>query len=338
MWFATDGATKLFITSVASGTPGNVYTVTPSHASSPAETNATMTTAIAGGTGFTGQKGGSAVLNVPVPVGSPALGIALFGQGSMLARMVSAWFNVNVNQELWCLPVADPAAGQAAYGAILIATAPTASGTLTVYIAGQKVEIAVGSTNYVSTIATNLAAQINAQLDLPVTAVATAGSVALTCTWKGSTGNDITIVPNYLGVNGGQAYPQGLSLSITDMGFGTAEPDFTGAISAIQALPYNYFVVPYTDTGSLNAWNAEIGFSSGGRWAYSRAQYGLMFQAIRGAYDTLISWGMTVNSPVITAMAVETQSPSSIWEWSAAYGGLGALGYTAMPAQPLQNS
>ena len=146
----------------------------------------------------TGANKGTALPNVPTPVGSAALAGELFGVGSMLYRMVVAFFACNTTQQLWCLPVADPSAGVAAHGTITI-TAGTASGMLAFYIAGQLVSIAVGSTDTPTIIAGNIATAINANLALPVTAIAAVGVVTLTCQWKGLTGNDITIIPNYLG-------------------------------------------------------------------------------------------------------------------------------------------
>src|SRR5215471_12445964 len=83
-----------------------------------------------------GPQAGSAAPNVPVPVGSVALGQQMFGRGSMLARMVEAFFAVNTTQLLWATPIPDPSASVAATGSISIATPQTASGVLTIYIAG----------------------------------------------------------------------------------------------------------------------------------------------------------------------------------------------------------
>jgi phage tail sheath gpL-like len=284
----------------------------------------------------TGANAGTCVANVPVPVGSVAMAKNLFGQGSMLARMVASWFAVNTNQLLYAIPVPDPGAGVAATGSITIATAPTQSGTLFIYIGGQLIQTAVGSTDLVATVATNLAAAINANNDLAITAVATTGVVALTCDWKGLTGNDFTIIPNYLGAYGGQALPVGLTLTIVAMNGGTSEPTFTSAISAIQALQFFYVAMPYTDSASQTAWATEFGFSSGGRWNYSRQQYGFMVNALRNDYADSITWGLAQNSPVISTMAIEQLAPSPIWEWTAAYAGLAALGFSDDPARPLQ--
>jgi phage tail sheath gpL-like len=279
---------------------------------------------------------GSAPVNIPVAVGSPALGTNFFGQGSMLDRMIKAFFQVNTTQMLYCLPVGDPAAGVAAVGTITISTGPSASGVLSIDIAGQLTSTFVAATDSANNVATNLAATINAMGDLPVTALATTNSVALTCKWKGSTGNDITIVPNQAGYNGGQSLPLGMSLTIAPMATGAGAPDFTAAISAIQTMEFDFVGLPYTDTGTQAVWAIEYGFGSSGRWNYSRQQYGMIVNAYRNDYADSITWGMGVNAPVISTMAIELTAPSPVWEWTAAYCGLAALGFSDDPARPLQ--
>jgi phage tail sheath gpL-like len=277
---------------------------------------------------------GNAVANVPVPVGSLALAGQMFGVGSMLYLMVKAFIACNATQQLWAVPVAD-GTGAAATGSIAI-TAGTSSGLLTVYIAGQIVQVSVSSTDTAATIATNLAEAINSLHEMPVTASAATSTVTLTCDWKGLTGNDITIIPNYLGVYGGEAFPTGLSLVITAMTGGTGEPTFTGAISAIQSLEYDFVALPYTDAASMAAWNTEYGFGSGGRWDYTRQQYGMILNATRDTYANLLTWGLAQNAPVMSTMGVEQDSPTPLWQWSAAYCALAALGFSADPARPLQ--
>lgn len=287
----------------------------------------------------TGAQAGTAAANSLVPVGSPQLGQLLFGRGSMLDRMVKAFFKVNVNQLLYCIPIPDPGAGAAATGTITIATAPTASGTLSIYIAGQLVQTAVAATDTVALVATNLAAAINAAVDLPITATPSTGIVTCTCNWKGLTGNDITCIPNYLGANGGQFLPTGLTLTIASpiwMSGGSGSPTFTTAIANIQANQFLYVGMPYNDSGSEALWATEFGFSSSGRWGFSRQQYGFVVDAYRLDFASTITRGLTTNAPVISTMAIEQQAPSPIWEWAASYCGLAAIGFTNDPARPLQ--
>jgi phage tail sheath gpL-like len=120
------------------------------------------------------------------------------------------------------------------------------------------------------------------------------------------------------------------------MSGGTGTPTFTNGISAVQTIDFDYVAMPFNDAASEGVWNLEYGFGSGGRWDYTRQQYGMIFSAYRDTYANLLTWGLTQNSPVISTMAVNPDSPSPIWEWSAAYCALGALGFSDDPARPLQ--
>jgi phage tail sheath gpL-like len=117
---------------------------------------------------------------------------------------------------------------------------------------------------------------------------------------------------------------------------GTGEPNFTAAISAIQTQEFDYVAMPYTDTGSMTAWNTEYGFGPTGRWNYTRQQYGFIVNFYRGDYADLLEWGLAQNSPVMSTIGMEQQVPSPVWEASAAYCASAALGFSDDPARPLQ--
>jgi phage tail sheath gpL-like len=282
---------------------------------------------------------GVAVPNVPIPIGSAAVAKQQFGAGSMLERMVNRFLAGNPTQQLWCIPVADPVAGQKAAGSVSFAVAGLQSGVLNLYIAGQKVAISVYSTDTAVTIAANLVAAINAMTTLPVVAAVdgtTASKVDLTCRWKGLTGNDIDLRLNYLGLYGGEATPVGLTPTIVDLTGGAGEPDFTAAISAIASTQFYHLGLPFDDTGSLQAWDAEYGFGPGGRWSYTRQQYGWIYNAHRADYADGLTWGLAHNSAVTTTMIIEPDSPSPVWEWVAGYCAQGAAALLDDPARPLQ--
>src|SRR5215831_1448949 len=76
------------------------------------------------------MKGGTALPNIPVPIGSQAQADAQFGEGSELARMFKAFFANNFANEVWGLPVSEPASAAAASAGITITAPPTAAGTI----------------------------------------------------------------------------------------------------------------------------------------------------------------------------------------------------------------
>ncbi len=282
---------------------------------------------------------GAAVYNKAIPVGSVAVAKQLFGTGSMLERMYNRFFAGNVTQQIWCLPVPEPKAGQRAVGGIAFIASSLQSGVLTLYVAGQKLQVAVYSTDTATSIAANLVAAINAMTTLPITATVDTtnpAQVDYACRWLGATGNDITVIPNYGGLLAGEVLPIGLVATITPMSGGEGEPDMTAAIGAIAARTFVHVGMPFNDTGSLDAWDAEYGFAAGGRWSFTRQQYGWIYNALRNDYADGITWGLAHNSAVISTMIVEPTMPSPIWEVVAAYCAQGAAALLADPAAPLQ--
>src|SRR4051812_40967292 len=57
---------------------------------------------------------GKGAVNVPVPIGWGADAQNLAGLGSMLDAMAKIFFQNSASQEVWMLPIAEPAAGVAA--------------------------------------------------------------------------------------------------------------------------------------------------------------------------------------------------------------------------------
>lgn len=282
---------------------------------------------------------GTAPKNVPIAVGSPAMAGSLFGFGSMLHRMAIVFFSLAPYHECWMMAVADPAAGVAATGAITVTTAPTAAGTIPLYIAGQNVNVAANGIDTAAQLATKIIAAITAMPSLPVTAAVDGtnpAKVNLTARWTGLTGNDIVLMDCYYGAIDGEQLPAGLVLTYTAMTGGTGSPDFTGAISALGDDAYDYVGLPYTDSTSLGLWETEYGFTASGRWGWNRQLYGGIFSAKRDIYSNLMTFGPTRNSPVTSIMTIEPLSPTPIWEWAAAYAALAADALLDDPARPLQ--
>jgi phage tail sheath gpL-like len=279
--------------------------------------------------------------NQPIPISTVAYAQDQFGIGSMLERMVNSFFQNNLTQLVYAIGIEEPGAGNEATGSIQVTAAPTASGTYTIYVAGQKVQVAVHSTDSTGDIATNIATAINAVTTLPVTAtVGSSGGVDvvdLTCRWKGDTGNDIKLQENYGGAYAGEVMPTGMTTAISVMSGGTGEPDFTAAIAACADGDYVNVAMPFTDSSSLTTWATEYGFGPTGRWSYVRQQYGWVYSAHRSTdYAAAILWGQSRNDPVISVMEIEQNTPSPCWEVAAAYCGRGSAALLDDPARPLQ--
>jgi len=278
---------------------------------------------------------GSAPPDVPVPCASQAQADAMFGQGSMLANMFRAFFANNWANEVWGLPVAEPT-GAAAAGSITVATAPTAPGTIDLYIAGYNVPVYVGATDTPTIVAASIASAINANHSLPVTAIATTATVAVTAKFKGSSGNDIKMSDSYYGTVGGEMLPPGVTLTYTPLAAGTGDPVFTAAISNLGETEIDYVCMPFTDATSLNAWEAEFGFSDTGRWGFVRQLYGHLFNAKRDTLANLLIFGATRNSGQNSVLGIEVACPTPTYEFAAAYTAKAARALVNDPARPLQ--
>jgi phage tail sheath gpL-like len=262
---------------------------------------------------------------------------SLFPIGSQLDRMVTAFLNNNVTQLLYAIAVVEPVAGVVATQTVTFTGAPTASGTLTFYIAGQQVPIQVLSTDTPTIMATNLAAAVTAMPSLPVTATNAVGVVTLTTKWKGDTGNDIQVQLNYGGAPAGQFAVPGVTVAIAAGTLGTGQPIFTPTITAVAAGNYVNVAIAQTDTSSLSTWGTEYGFGPTGRWSYIRQAYGWIYSAHRSTnFNNAITFGQLNNQPCISIMEIEQNTPSPIWEVAAAYCGRGASALLDDPARPLQ--
>ena len=283
-----------------------------------------------------GQKlaAGAATAEMPVQVSSLAQAKALFGAGSMLASMMEFYRRGDPTGEVWALPLADDAAGVKATGTIEITGPATGSGTLVTYIAGRAVKTGVVAGDTATEIGAALAAAINTNTDLPVTAAADTGTVTLTARHKGASGNDIDIRVNYQGLAGGESLPAGVSVDITDMANGATNPDITAALSMLGDEEYDFVAMPYTDTTNLDAVKDSWGDVTG-RWSWLKQIYGHVFSARTGGLAALGTFGNGRNDPHISVMGVY-KSPTPPWEWAASLCAVSAVALFNHPARPLQ--
>jgi phage tail sheath gpL-like len=299
---------------------------------------------------------GSALPDVPIPVPSQADARALFGYGSMLDNMVEAFTKNNFAQELWVVPIAEPASGVPATGQMTFTVPASSAGTLPVYISGRRVQVFVEAGEAVGLVATKVCAAINKDLSMPVIATqasSDAPAVILTAKWKGVTGNDIDVRLAYGGLLAAEQVPIGLGVTLapapppgatgTKLAGGTGSPNIQQALTNLGDEVYEYVATGYTDSTSLALLETEYGFGDLGRWGWLRQLYGHVFGAVRGAgasdqwgYTELIQYGPSNNSGVLSLMLVEKHSPTPVWNWAAAYAAKAARALLNDPARPLQ--
>ena len=279
---------------------------------------------------------GSATAGIPARASSPDTVGDLAGKGSILHAMMTAYQKNDTAAEVWILPLEeDPDSMTVATGSIKVTSAPTATGVISLYIAGERIQLTVVATDTVASIATALAAAINAKNILPVTASAATDTITLTAKNLGLVGNGIDIRLNYLGLPGDERTPAGLELTITAMHDGAGAPDLTGALANLQDRTFDFIVNPYDDTSSLDAMKAFLSDISG-RWAWDKQLYGHSFGTTAGTYAQLGTKGEVRNNQHETLMGVN-KSPSPTWLWSAGYTGAAAVSLRNDPGLPVQS-
>jgi phage tail sheath gpL-like len=278
---------------------------------------------------------GLAVPDVPVLVESLAQVLILCGAGSMLAQMAQRYIQRDPFGSVYMLPLADAVAGAAATGTITLTGVATASGTLNIYIGGVRVQSVVNSGDTAAIAGTALAAAITANPNLAVTAVAAAGVITLTAINKGALGNDILLVQNYQGAAGGEYPVPGLTVVLTKMTGGTANPSLTTGLANLSSQPFDFICMPYTDTTSLNAIETFLD-DAAGRWAWQEMIYGGGFSAFRGTLGECTAFGLTRNDQHMSIMALDSGSPDPVWIWAAEVTAASAASLRVDPGLPLQ--
>lgn len=171
------------------------------------------------------------VENVPIQVYSPEDVAGKTGYGFMLHRLAKYAFKPGA-VETWIIPQLeggsdpDQAEGELDFSA----SASVKAGTIYLYVAGELVQVATSDDDDADDIGTAIAAAINDDDDLPITAVNLLGVVTLTSKSGGTYGNFITLEFN-LGY--GQSLPSGVACTVTDMAGGTGIPDIQDALDAL---------------------------------------------------------------------------------------------------------
>ncbi|HVL75312.1 MAG TPA: hypothetical protein VM406_04795 [Noviherbaspirillum sp.] len=96
---------------------------------------------------------GVAAANVPQLVSRTDAAKEQFGVGSMLAAMHAKYRANDSFGEVWCLPLAD-GAGAAATGSFAISGTASKAGTLSAYIGGERIQVAVAAADAAAAAAT----------------------------------------------------------------------------------------------------------------------------------------------------------------------------------------
>lgn len=284
-----------------------------------------------------GQKlaAGVAVADTPILVSRSDEAKTQFGIGSMLARMHEVYRANDSVGEVWCLPLADNGAGAAAAGSLTVTGPASAAGTLNLYVGAQRVQVAVTAAESADAIAAAINAAINADTTLPVTSTVATNVVTVTARHKGTLGNAIKMQLNYRGSAGGETTPAGVAVAVVALTGGTTDPVLTTALAAMGDEEYDFIIMPYTDSTSLDALKTLMNDTTG-RWAYNKQIYGHVYSAKADSFANLVTLGTARNDQHASIAGYETGVPNTPWDYAAAYGARNAVFIAVDPARPTQ--
>jgi phage tail sheath gpL-like len=270
---------------------------------------------------------GSIAAGVPKQLSSAAQARTFFGRASVLERMAIKWFANNPATEVWAIALDDNGAGVQATGTITITGTATASGTLNIYIAGQRVQVAVVSGDVQNTIATSINTAIGLALDLPVTTGVSTNVVTLTARHKGELGN-VDLRVNY---DATEATPAGVTVTLsgTVLTAGATNPVITTAVTAMADVQYDVIAHPYIDTSNLALMKTELD----ARWGPLEMIEGHAVTAMIGTFSALTAFGAARNDAHLTIVGVKL-SPTPTYEQAAAFAGIVAYYGQIDPARP----
>lgn len=271
---------------------------------------------------------GTANNNQPYLVTSAAQAKTLYGEGSMIARMLEKWLKNNAFTQLWAISIAEPAAGVKALATITVTGPATAQGSAEILIGDQKVSVAIDSGDTANDIAAAINTAINALDSLPVTSAVVDNVVTMTVQHKGVFGNELIAQVNYYE---GEALPTGVGLAFSAFASGTLAPDISDLIAAMGEEQYNIIAFPFTDAASLTDLEAELS----DRWGGVRQNDGFAFSAKNADQSTLITFGDSRNSPFVSMMGAY-KVPTPTWEFAAGVAGVVAFHASIDQPRPLQ--
>ena len=269
---------------------------------------------------------------VPTLIGTGADADRAFGRGSQLALMARAFRGNNPTGELWCLALDDAAGAVAETHTITATAAATAAGTISLYIAGRRVSVAIANGATVNQIAAAIHAAVTSRDDLPVTSAVAAAVVTLTARNAGAS-QDIDVQLNF---QPDEALPAGVALDVAAGVAGATDPDIADAIAAFGDEQYNLIVSPYTGSATVpsaavTALNAELE----SRFSPTIALEGNAILGLRSTLAQATTYGNALNSYHLTVVG-HGASPFPAWEDASAVAGSAAESFAADPALPLQ--
>lgn len=255
---------------------------------------------------------GTVLAGVATDVFSDTDAATYFGQGSLAHLMVKAALQANPYLSLQVIAMDDAGAGIAATKTVTLTGPATSAGVLTIAVGDDLVQIAIGSGDASTAIATALNAQFAAQPDLPFTAGVVGSVVTLTAKNKGAVANGI--------VCSSSVTAAGVTAVVAAGTAGATDPTLSTTLALIFSAGHNILISPYSDTTSLASLRDHL--DNCGNGIEKRGAFATV--AFTGTLSQATTAMKAVNPKRITGILVpNTTTPA--YELAAAYGAVAAF-------------
>jgi phage tail sheath gpL-like len=278
----------------------------------------------------------SVVDNVPVQVFTADQVGELAGFGSEAHRQAIWIFGLlgGFYENMWWAPIAEPDSAGAATGTLVFGSGPaTSTGTYNISICGDVYSLPVAVGDTATSLGDDLVTAITADINSAVTAINTAGSVAITAKTKGTNGNEISVILNPAGDSDQLLNPSGLTVTEPATGYltgGTGVCDVETALANMGDRWYTHVTGPYNDATNIGFYKAagDARFDPG-----VNRLFATYIAYVQKTYSEAYAIPATINSEWI-APSWEPRSYSPHWELQAAVMGLAMASMALDPGRP----
>lgn len=291
-----------------------------------------------GGATFAEVSNGGAAADTPILVNSINQCDTLFGAGSILCESLKKVFT-QCSQfiQVWALPRADNGSGVAAVYTLTISGTATTTGVFSLFMLdGQyNIDFAVDAGMSASQIAAAIVAAL--PYNFPYTASASSGVITFTAINKGTVGNYLAPVYNYLGL---QNYaPGGITVGMAQTTVGSLNPTPLNYSSVLGTCCYSVFCLLTDDIPTQKALEAfiKLQWSCNIPAGFNGAQpqcFGHGYVWNSGSLGTVLAEGD--NAEVFNRWAQPLNDPNAPYFLVAAYAGLSACTACSSPELAIQ--
>jgi len=248
----------------------------------------------------------------PVNVLSAAKAHQLFGYGSPAAIMAETFLALNKVEELYVLPIPEPAAGTAWKKQFTVSVTAAAAGAIRIAVNGHGFDAAITAGANAEAVAAAITARINAEITLPVTAEADSGVITVSANVKGEVGNSNCVFITALAA--------GVSVEETATTVGTGVTNIKPFLKGLGEIRYNFIASDFNDAGNIRASSDELE----SRYGAMRQIGGRMYVALSGELGskteagTMLAKAGEVNSPHVILIP-RSKNPDLPCVWAAAW-------------------